>query len=119
MIRNVRLLRLLLAAVLAPMLLGAQFTCEKTGNTNLYLLEIQAGGVNHLPAFDINDRTYTIMTDDATTMTVTAVSEDLQATVTWNLKGSGGHIGVGGGTVSMPIPDPNSELFIFVKAPGG
>lgn len=119
MIRHVRFPRWMLAAVLAPMLLGVQFTCEKTGNTNLYLLEIQAGGVNRLPAFDINDRTYTIVTDDATMMTVTAVSEDPQATVTWNLKGSGGYIGVGGGTVSMPIPDTNSELFVFVKAPGG
>lgn len=111
--------RWLLVAALAPMILGADFTCEKTGNTRLYLLQIHAGGVNRLPSFDAGQREYTIMTEDATTMNVNAIPEDLGATVTWNMNPSGGYIGVGGGSVTMDVPSPSSKLFVFVKAPGG
>lgn len=119
MTRTIRFSPFFLAVALSPAFFQASLTCEKTGNTRLASFELEAGGQNRVTAFDSDVRSYDVVTGGTAPLIVRATSEDPAAIVSWNMEGSGGSIGVGGGMVILDWPGNNEELFIFVKAPGG
>jgi len=108
---------LLLAVALAPALL--QSTCAPwTGNPNLVSLEIEAGAINRLVAFNNDTRTYSVWLDGATTVTIRAEAEDPSSYIRWILGPDFGTVGVGTGETTINAPAGGEVLFVQSTAPG-
>lgn len=109
------------AVVLSPVFLQS-YSCER-GDPNLSTLEFEVDGQNQIPCFDTNNKIYAVTTSSSTAiLTVQTSAPSSIATYQWTVEGEtveSGGIGVGGGQVTLTVPNPESTLRVNVRAAEG
>ena len=111
---------ILAAAVLWPALLLTGDCDRATGDTRLSLLEVETSGQNQVLGFTSSDRTYDIWTPVGTnTAVLRAQSTDPGAQVTWQSGVDSGSLAIGGGEVTLDLPDGSSTISVTVRPSGG
>jgi probable HAF family extracellular repeat protein len=118
-----------LAVALIPAVTQQSFRCSPppTGDTTLAVLELEVAGENQI-AFDPQQRMYDVSLPAGTdTAILVALSTDPAARLWYDLTAAtpppldGGVFPTGGGEVTLDgvIPEGESTLRIYVRAPGG
>ena len=118
--RIVRYPTIVLAAVLWAALLQANDCNRPTGDTTLSLLELEVAGQNQVLGFATVDRAYDVWTTAGpSTAVLRAQPTDLSANVVWFLGTQTGSLGIGGGEVTLDLPDGPSFINVSVRPTGG
>lgn len=118
--RSVRYSTILLAVVFWPALLQTGDCSRPTGDTTLSLLELEVAGQNQVLGFASGDRTYDVWTAAGpTTAVLRAQPTDPTANVIWFSGPDTGSLGVGGGEVTLDLPDGSSFINVSVRPTGG
>lgn len=111
----------LVVAFLLPAMLQSR-DCGYTPNTNLSLLEVEAGGLNRVVGFSPAQLDYQIWTPDgAATMLLRARTASVIAGVYYDLTGTTTTVGslvLGGGEVELVVPAGPSTLSLVVDDKG-
>ena len=107
------------AVVLSPAFLQFAYTCER-GDTYLLGLEFEVAGENQIVGFHPDTRSYDVATDRGiVTVRTDARMPDSTVTYQWLVGGTSiesGMIGVGGGDITLNVPDGLSTLRVSVRA---
>lgn len=109
-------------ALLTPAFLQIQ-SCDR-GDTNLLSLQLEVGGQDEIQNFETNVRDYAVAIPGGSTATLTVQTRapNANSTYQWLVGGQNveaGTIGVGGGQVTLTVPEDGSILKINVWAAEG
>lgn len=111
---------IVLTAVLWAALLQANDCDRPTGDTTLSLLELDVAEQNQVLGFASGDRAYDVWTAAGpNTAVLRAHPTDLTANVVWFLGTETGSLGIGGGEVTLDLPDGPSFINVSVRPTGG
>jgi hypothetical protein len=111
------------AVALSPAFFQTSYSCAR-GNTFLLSLEVEVSGQDQIVNFSTTTRSYVIAIDTSTAV-LSVVTQDPASNATYRWFAGGTAIGpalpigVGGGEVTVNVPNGQSELYVNVQAPEG
>jgi len=99
--------------------LSSMIDCDDRGDASLQALEVEAGGINRVVGFHGGTVDYSIWVGEATEVSVKAWATDSHAVVRWSHDLESGHLGYGGGELSIPLSPGADVVRIYSSVPGG
>ncbi len=111
------------AVALSPAFFQTSYSCER-GDTFLLSLELEVSGQDQIANFSTTTRSYAVTTSSSTAV-LRVVTKDPSSNATYRWLAGGTAIGppvaigVGGGQVTVTVPDGQSQLYVNVQAPEG